>query len=370
LGELGVVVQRTPGVTWITSPEAWSSPSAPLDCGNSGTTMRLMAGCLASREGLQATLVGDESLSRRPMARVVAPLRLMGAEVEGDLPPLGIQGRGLRGIDYTSPVASAQVKSAILLAGLRASGETWVREPAISRDHTERMLAALGVVVRYDPERGVGVTESEPWGGFDVGISGDISSAAFWLVAGAMVVGSEINLRDVGVNPTRTGLFDVLDQVGVHYERGELREAMGEPVADLTVWTTPQRAPFVIAGPLVPRLIDEIPVLAVLATQCAGRTVIRDAAELRVKESDRIARMTEGLIAMGAIVEATPDGFLIDGSTPLHGATLDARGDHRLAMAFAVAGMIADGETVIENADSIATSYPDFITHWEALQVV
>lgn len=368
LHQLGAQVQQTPGVTWITAPMAWTTPADALDCGNSGTTMRLLAGCLAPREGLSAVLVGDESLSRRPMARVADPLRRMGASVEGDVPPLVIEGRSLMGIDYASPVASAQVKSAILLAGLRAEGETWVREPSPSRDHTERMLTALGVSVRWDPDRGVGVFRSEPWGAFDVGIPGDVSSAAFWLVAGALVPESQVQLLGVGVNPTRTGVLDVLAQVGVPVGRSDRDAAMGEPVADLVVEASSELAPFTISGALVPRLIDEIPVLAVLATQCHGRTIIQDAAELRVKESDRIARMSEGLQAMGAQVEPTADGFIIDGPTPLHGTTVDARGDHRLAMAFAVAGMIATGETVIENADSMATSYPDFVAHAEVLQ--
>lgn len=336
----------------------WQQPSGPLDCGNSGTTMRLMAGLLASRP-LEVTLVGDASLSRRPMRRVAEPLRLMGAHVEGDTPPLRIRGGQLQGIDYTTPVASAQIKSAVLLAGLFAEGETRVTEPAQSRDHTERMLAAMGADLSRN-----GLTTTvrgrralEP---FEFDVPGDISSAAFLMVAAALAPGSRLELLDLSVNPTRTGILDVFAEVGAEVAIENLRDVVGEPVADVTVRGHEQLNPFTIAGPLVPRLIDEIPVLAVLATQAEGVSVIRDASELRVKESDRIERVAAGLRAMGAAIETHPDGMTITGPTPLRATTVSAEGDHRIAMAFAIAGLVADGETVIEGAESVLTSYPNF----------
>lgn len=336
----------------------WQQPSGPLECGNSGTTMRLMAGLLASRP-LEVTLVGDASLSRRPMRRVAEPLRLMGAHVEGDTPPLRIRGGQLQGIDYTTPVASAQIKSAVLLAGLFAEGETRVTEPAQSRDHTERMLAAMGADLSRN-----GLTTTvrrrralEP---FEFEVPGDISSAAFLMVAAALAPGSRLELLDLSVNPTRTGILDVFAEVGAEVAIENLRDVLGEPVADVTVRGHEQLNPITIAGPLVPRLIDEIPVLAVLATQAEGVSVIRDASELRVKESDRIERVAAGLRAMGAAIETHPDGMTITGPTPLRATTISAEGDHRIAMAFAIAGLVADGETVIEGAESVLTSYPNF----------
>lgn len=336
----------------------WRQPSSELDCGNSGTTMRLLAGLLASRP-LDVTLDGDESLRRRPMRRVAEPLSLMGANVEGDTPPIRIRGGALRGIDYTTPVASAQIKSSVLLAGLFADGTTRVTEPALSRDHTERMLGAVGVRLQRE-----GLTVILEGGqsveSFDFEVPADISSAAFLMVAAAMVPGSRLELIDVNTNPSRTGILDVFAQVGVQVALDQPRESLGEPVADLMISGTEYLAPFTIEGDLVPRLIDEIPVLAVLATQAEGVSVIRDAAELRVKESDRIEQVAAGLRLMGAHVETHADGMTITGPTPLMGAKISANGDHRLAMAFAVAGLVASGETIIEGAEAIATSYPDF----------
>jgi 3-phosphoshikimate 1-carboxyvinyltransferase len=335
----------------------WQTPTHALDCGNSGTTMRLLAGLLASRP-ISATLVGDESLSRRPMKRVAEPLRLMGAQLQGDTPPLYVKGGNLRGISYSTPVASAQVKSSVLLAGLRAEGETRVTEPALSRDHTERMLTALGVALRRE-----GLTVSVSGGaqveGFAFTVPGDISSAAFPMVAAAMIAGGHVTVSELGLNPSRTGLLDVLQQVGAEVSISESGEELGEPIASVSVRSL-ELQPFHISGDLVPRLIDEIPVLAVLATQCAGTSVIRDAAELRVKESDRIESVAAGLRAMGADVETFPDGLAANGPCRLRGAAIDSRGDHRLGMAFAVAGLIAEGETVIANSDAILTSYPSF----------
>ncbi|MGV3619030.1 MAG: 3-phosphoshikimate 1-carboxyvinyltransferase [Fimbriimonas sp.] len=347
--------------------ERWSQPPRPLDCGNSGTTMRLLSGLLASRE-LDCTLIGDASLSRRPMRRIAEPLRLMGATVEGDTPPLRIVGGNLRGIDYASPVASAQIKSCTLLAGLGAEGITRVTEPSLSRDHTERMLRATGVEVVEDG--GVSVRGGQVPNGFSFSVPADISSAAFFIVAASLMPEGRLVVRDLSVNPSRTGLLDVLDQVGVPYQLSGLREELGEPVAELQIWAPKELRPFEISGALVPRLIDEIPVLAVLATQCQGQTIVRDARELRVKESDRVEKVAEGLRAMGAEVETFEDGFAINGPTRLRGTRIDATGDHRIAMAFAVAGLIAEGETTIDGADSIATSYPTFERDLETLAVI
>lgn len=345
----------------------WSSPDAPLDCGNSGTTMRLLAGILAGMPGIEATLVGDASLSRRPMKRVAEPLRLMGASLEGDTAPLKVLGGRLQGIDYRTPVASAQVKSAILLAGLQAKGVTRVTEPSLSRDHTERMLAALGVELQREDETTVSLRGGQWWRGFTFRVPGDISSAAFWLAAAAGTPGSKIQLKGVGVNPTRTGVLDVLEQMGAPVRLDNIREELGEPLADLHLEGPDRLDPFVIEGALVPRLIDEIPVLAALAARAHGKSVIRDARELRVKESDRIAVVADALTRMGAKVESFEDGMTIEGPADLTGVSVDASGDHRIAMSFAIASGWAQGETLIAGAESIATSYPDFLEHLNAL---
>jgi len=338
----------------------WTSPDLPLDCGNSGTTIRLLAGVLASNPALHATLTGDASLSRRPMRRITEPLKQMGAAIEGETAPLTISGRLLTGIKYMSPVASAQVKSCLLLAGLSATGETWVSEPSLSRDHTERMFEALGIEILREGDLAVGVRGGQKLTPLDFNVPADISSAAFFMVAAAMLPGSKIELQEVGVNPTRTGVLDVLAQVGVTIEMRNLRDEVGEPVAELIVSGKSDLRPFQISGALVPRLIDEIPVLAVLATQCNGVSRIRDASELRVKESDRIETVANGLRAMGAQVETHPDGLDIHGPVQLKAAIIDANGDHRVAMAFAIAGLVAEGETTILNAQTVETSYPNF----------
>ncbi|MBS1714452.1 MAG: 3-phosphoshikimate 1-carboxyvinyltransferase [Armatimonadetes bacterium] len=338
----------------------WSSPDVDLYCGNSGTSMRLLAGVLASVPGLDCRLTGDASLSRRPMRRVVGPLRDMGASIEGDTAPISIRGRTLNGIRYLSPVASAQVKTCLLLAGLKAQGETWVSEPSVSRDHTERMLEGLGIEVMRDGNLCVGVRGGQRIPAVDFDVPGDVSSAAFFLVAAAMTPGSDVRLVSVGVNPTRTGVLDALHRAGATVERDVERESTGEPVADLRVTGSGCLRAFEVGGDDVPRLVDEIPVLAVLATQCEGTTRIRDAAELRVKESDRLKTMAEGLREMGAAVIEHEDGLDVSGPTPLRGTTIDAEGDHRIAMAFAVAGLVATGETTVLNAQSVDTSYPAF----------
>ncbi len=338
--------------------QEWMQPNAAIDCGNSGTTMRLLAGLVASRP-LNVTFVGDASLSKRPMGRVATPLRLMGAEIEGERPPLTIRGGKLRGIDYISPVASAQVKSCTLLAGIRAEGVTSVSEPSLSRDHTERMLKAMGYQLDSDGLK-VSVEGGQEGHGFEFSVPGDISSAAFFIVAAAILQNSRLEVKELSVNPTRTGILDVLTQCQIPFFVTDVREELGEPVASLVVHTAKLLQPFTIDGELVPRLIDEIPVLAVLATQCEGTSIIRNANELRVKESDRIELVANGLQQMGASVETFEDGMAISGPTRLNATKIDAQGDHRIAMAFAIAGLIAEGTTEITGADSIATSFPGF----------
>lgn len=343
-------------------------PDRPLDMGNSGTGMRLLMGLVAGRP-MTVTFTGDESLSRRPMDRIAEPLELMGARVEGQgrrrTPPVTVRGGDLGGITYSPPMASAQVKSAILLAGLSAVGETTVVEVAQSRDHTERMLAAMGAQIEVDglrvtlrPGRALRATSLE--------VPADLSSAAFLLAAGLLVAGSEVVAVDTLLNPTRTGLLEALEAMGAKVSVGDRDVVAGEPVGSVRARPGALRAAE-FGGDLIPRMIDEIPLLAVIATQAEGTTVIRDAAELRVKESDRLGAMTEVLGVMGAEVAEREDGLQITGPTPLRGATIDSRGDHRVAMSAAVAGLIADGETVIEGAECIATSYPTFTGDLRAL---
>jgi len=340
-------------------------PVEVLDAGNSGTTMRLMLGILASHPGRFFAVTGDSSLRSRPMSRVIKPLQQMGAQIWGrksnSLAPLAILGQQLKPIHYHSPIASAQVKSCILLAGLMASGETTVTEPALSRDHSERMLRAFGAQLSVDPETcSVTVTGPTQLQGQNVIVPGDISSAAFWLVAGAIVPGSELVVENVGVNPTRTGILEALEMMGADIELQNQREAAGEPVADILVRRNDQLRGCTIAGDLIPRLIDEIPILAVAAIFASGTTIIRDAAELRVKESDRLAVTAAELNRMGAKISELPDGLEITGGTPLTGADVDSYTDHRIAMSLAIAALNATGITNIHRAEAAAISYPDF----------
>lgn len=361
LRQLGLACDRTGDEVRLRPAPEWAQPTDVLDCGNSGTTMRLMSGLLASRP-LDTTLVGDASLSKRPMKRIAEPLRRMGATVEGDTPPLHIVGGPVEAITYESQVASAQVKSAILLAGLRVHGRTVVMEPHLSRDHTERMLSALGVPVSQSSNSHFFAAVEGPAQpiGFEFLVPGDISGAAFFLVATALLQGSEVDFHELGINPSRTGILDVLTMAGAEPRLVREWNELGEPVADIAMLSCRQLRPFEISGGLVPRLIDEIPALAVLATQCHGVSTIRDAGELRVKESDRLELMASGLRAMGAQVETFEDGMAITGPTPLKATKIDAQMDHRIAMAFAIAGLIAEGTTEIEGAEAIATSFPTF----------
>jgi 3-phosphoshikimate 1-carboxyvinyltransferase len=340
-------------------------PIDVLDAGNSGTTMRLMLGILASHPGRFFTVTGDGSLRSRPMSRVIKPLLTMGAEIWGrqgsSLAPLAIQGRQLKGVHYQSPIASAQVKSCVMLAGLMAEGKTTVTEPALSRDHSERMLRAFGAEVLVDPDSlSVTVTGQPTLRGQTVVVPGDISSAAFWLVAGAIVPGSNLLVQNVGINPTRTGILEALRAMGANITEENSREVAGEPVADLRVQHSPLKATK-IAGAIIPRLIDEIPILAVAACFAEGTTVIQDAEELRVKESDRITVMATQLNAMGAKISERPDGMEVVGPVALQGAEVDSFTDHRIAMSLAIAALLAKGDTTIHRAEAAAISYPDFV---------
>ena len=344
---------------------ALQEPPDVLNAGNSGTTLRLMLGILASHAGRFFTVTGDDSLRSRPMSRVVNPLRQMGAEIWGrkgnTVAPLAVQGQVLRPIHYHSPVASAQVKSCVLLAGLMAEGATTVTEPARSRDHSERMLAAFGADIAIEPEtRSATVIGPAQLQGQHVVVPGDISSAAFWIVAAAIVPDSELVIENIGVNPTRTGILDALAQMEADITLENQRQVAGEPVADLRVRSS-QLKGCQIGGDLIPRLIDEVPILAVAATFAEGKTIVQDAEELRVKESDRIAVMAQQLNQMGAKVTERPDGMEIIGSTPLQGAEVDSHTDHRIAMSLAIAALGASGATTIERAEAASISYPDFV---------
>lgn len=369
---LGVEVTRKgPGHYRIagTGLRGLQEPSDVVDCGNSGTTARLLLGVLAGQP-FWSFLTGDDSLRRRPMGRVAEPLRAMGATVagraEGTRLPLGIRGSApLRAIAWETPVASAQVKSAILLAGLYADGPVSVTEPAPSRDHSERMLARFGArIARH--ERRITLTPSAAGlSGTTVRVPGDISSAAFLLVAGAIVGAGRVTVKDVGVNPTRTGLLDVLEAMGARIARSQEQDD-GEPTASLSVESATLEGA-TVGGPLIPRLIDEVPVLAVAAAVAGGVTTIVDAAELRVKESDRIAALAGELSRLGVRVRETPDGLRIEGGRRLRGARVASGGDHRMAMALAVAGLVADGETLIEDTACVGTSFPGFVETINAL---
>jgi len=340
-------------------------PVNVLDAGNSGTTLRLMLGILASHAGRFFTVTGDDSLRSRPMSRVVNPLRQMGASIwgreNGAKAPLAIEGQNLKSIHYHSPIASAQVKSCLLLAGLMIDGETIVTEPERSRDHSERMLAAFGADLEVDIATNTVMLKGRSnLVGQEITVPGDISSAAFWLVAGSIVPNSDLVIENVGVNPTRTGILEVLAAMGADISLENQREVTGEPVADLRVRSS-QLKGCKIGGALIPRMIDEIPVLAVAASLAEGTTIIQDAAELRVKESDRIAITAKELNKMGANIIELPDGMEISGGRSLTGNIVDSYTDHRIAMSLAIAALVAQGKTTIDRAESAAISYPSFV---------
>ena len=361
--QLGISIENTPEKILVHGRglHGLSAPEKILDAGNSVTTSRLLSGILSGQE-FSSVLTGDASIQKRPMKRIMEPLSLMGAQIESvrhnGCAPLSITGRPLHGISYATPVASAQVKSAILLAGLYADSPTQVTEPLPSRNHTELMLKGFGANLVSEGKTAL-LRPGFPLFGQKIEVPGDISSAAYFLAAGLLVPGSEILVKNVGINPTRSGILSVIRSMGGRLEILNERLCAGEPVADLFVSFSPLHGT-VIEGELIPALIDELPMIAVMAAFAQGTTVIRDAAELKVKESDRIATTTAGLKAMGADVTPTPDGMIICGGRTLHGASVSSFEDHRIAMSFAVAAMAAEGTTVIENGDCVRISYPGF----------
>ena len=346
-------------------------PSGIIDAGNSGTTVRLLSGILAGQP-FDSMITGDASIQKRPMKRVMTPLSQMGASItsvhENGCAPLQIKGSPLHGIHYLSPVASAQVKSCVLLAGLYADTPTSVTEPAISRNHSELMLRYFGADIQCEGTTST-VLPDPRLVGQKVNVPGDISSAAYFIAAALLVPGSEVLLKNVGINPTRDGMLRVVRAMGGDVTLVNENTDGAEPCADLLIRSSSLHAT-TIEGELIPTLIDELPVIAVLAAFAEGTTVIKDAAELKVKESDRIAVMTENLKRMGADVEPTDDGMVIHGGRPLHGATINPYLDHRIAMSFAVAALAADGETKIQDADCVKISYPGFYTDLEGLGTV
>jgi len=371
LQAMGVTLEISPHGTSRVEGRGFSGLQAPagtLDVGNSGTSLRLLLGILAGRP-FRATLEGDASLARRPNDHLAQPLAMMGARIQGRtercLPPVTVEGGGLRPLTYETPVASAQLKSALLLAGAQAEGVTTITEPSLSRDHTERMLRAMGARLRVSGTT-VSIAGPATLRGRHVLVPGDISSAAFFLVAASLVPGSRVVLANVGLNDTRDACLDVLGEMGATIRVDMLPHSGGEARAQLTVEHAPLHG-VEFGGSVIPRLLDEIPVLAVAACAAAGRTVIRDAQALRIKESDRLHAVAVELGRLGADIRELPDGLEIVGGRALHGAECDCYGDHRIAMALAVAGQIASGETRIRGAECIATSYPGFTADLERL---
>ena len=366
---LGIRIDEGPDRLEVHGKGLWglSEPEHPLDCGNSGTGIRLLTGLLAGQDFF-TVLTGDESVRRRPMGRVVKPLREMGAVISGrkggELAPLAVTGRRLRGIAYASPIASAQVKSCLLLAGLYAEGVTRITEPRRSRDHTERLFRFFGIPVQEDGQ--AVILQGRPavgWPGKDLLVPGDLSAAAFFLVGACIVPESEVAILGVGVNPTRTGVLEILTEMGADIQVTNERDEAGEPVADLLVRSAPLHG-IRIGAEWIPRMIDEFPILCVAAAMAEGETVITGAEELRVKESDRIATMVSELRKMGARVTETPDGLIVQGlgksGCRLRGAACMSHGDHRVAMALAIAGLTADTSTTIDETACIETSFPGF----------
>ena len=368
--QMGIRIEEKNGIIYVNGNglHGLSAPSGTLDGGNSGTTTRLMSGILAGQT-FTSILSGDESLNSRPMKRIMTPLSMMGADIEsihGDgCAPLKITGRPLKAIHYNSPVASAQVKSAVLLAGLYADGITSVTEPALSRNHTELMLESFGAKVAIDGLT-ASITPPDNLYGQKIIVPGDISSAAFFIVAGLITPNSEILIKNVGTNPTRNGILKVCEAMGADITYLNEQTGKGEPIADLLVRTSNLHGT-VIEGSIIPTLIDELPVIALLACFAEGTTTIKDAQELKVKESNRIDLMANNLNAMGAHVTATDDGMIIEGGHPLHGASIFCKYDHRIAMTFAIAGINADGETDIVDSECVSVSYPTFFEDLEQL---
>ncbi len=367
--KMGIHTEVTPSTIYVhgNGLRGLTAPTHILDCGNSGTTTRLISGILAA-QNFSCSLVGDASLKKRPMNRIIRPLSMMGADIQStlgnDCLPLRINGRQLHGIHYQSPVASAQVKSAVLLAGLTADSPTSVTEPYLSRNHTELMLGTFGAKVTSEGTTAT-IYPAEELYAQKIVVPGDISSAAFFLVGALIVPGSEIVLRNVGINPTRAGILTVCKEMGGDITYENVTQD-GEPSADLVVRSSDLHG-ITIQGEIIPKLIDELPVIAVMACYAKGTTVIRDAAELKVKESNRIRIMVDNLKLMGADVEETDDGMIIRGGRPLHGAVINSANDHRIAMSFSVASLNCEGETTITRKDCVSISYPRFYIDMKSL---
>jgi 3-phosphoshikimate 1-carboxyvinyltransferase len=361
--KLGVEINRNGNEVTVSGNgiNGLKPPEETLDVGNSGTTIRLMMGILSGLP-FESRLEGDESIARRPMTRVTVPLSKMGARIEGknngEFTPLIVKGGKLSGITYQLPVASAQVKSAVLLAGLQAEGDTVVVEPVKTRDHTERMITQFGGIVERTGDS-VKVVGGQTLKAANINIPGDISSAAFFLVAGAILPGSDIMLKNVGLNPTRTGIIDVLEAMGADVRIEPYDQEAAEPAGDIRIKYSKLNAA-TIEGDLIPRLIDEIPVIALLATQAEGKTVIKDAGELKVKETNRIDTVVNELKKLGANIEATEDGMIIYGQQNLIGGTVSAYGDHRIGMMLSIAALLCKKDVVLEQSEAVAVSYPGF----------
>jgi len=367
LQQLGISFREENGILTVIGKGLNGLSPSPreLDCGNSGTTIRLISGILAAQQ-FSSTLIGDASLSKRPMNRIIQPLTQMGAQIisqPGGFAPLTIHGQRLKPIAYSSPVASAQVKSCILLAGLFTEGVTSVSEPTLSRDHTERLLQDFGVKVESD-DSGVSIQGSATLHGCDIQVPGDFSSAAFFIAAALLLPNASLLLKNIGLNPTRTGLLDVLGRMGARIIIHPSSFPSSEPRGDIEVFSS-QLVGTTIEANLVPSLIDEIPILAVLASRAEGMTTLSGARELRVKESDRLKAITQNLLKMGILIQEKDDGFIIEGPQQFKGAEVDSYHDHRIAMAFSVAGLIARGQTTILNPDCVGISMPNFYTTLE-----
>lgn len=363
--KMGIAIENNPidNIVRITGKglRGLNQPTGILDVGNSGTTTRLMSGILAAQP-FTSTVDGDSSIRKRPMGRIMAPLSMMGAHFEclrtKNCAPFKISGGHLQGIHYESPVASAQVKSAVLLAGLYAEGTTSVTEPSLSRNHTELMFESFGVDIQREGTTAT-VCPAKELHAQKINVPGDISSAAYFIAAGLITPNSEITIQNVGINPTRDGILTVCKKMGGNISLSNIRDNIGEPVADITVKTSALHG-CTIEGDIIPKLIDEIPIIAIMAAFAKGTTIIKDAQELKVKESNRIDVMVRNLSAMGVDIEATPDGMIIYGGKTLHGAIIDSKSDHRIAMSFTIAGGLADGNTEIIDAECVNISYPSF----------
>ena len=354
--------------------DSFHEPKEILDCGNSGTTMRLLIGLLAASKGKNFVLTGDNSLSERPMDRVCKPLRMMGGKLfgreNGKKAPITVVGEKLKGCFIGTPVASAQVKSAILLAGLTADGTTSVIEPASSRDHTERMLKAFGadIETRGELGRNIIINPGQELIGQEIVIPGDISSAAFWMIGASIIPDSNITILNIGLNPTRTGILKIMDQMGCNYEIVDQKIIAGEPIGNINIRTATKLKPFIIEGDILPKLIDEIPILSVAACFCEGTSQIKDASELRVKETDRLQVMARQLRKFGAKIVETEDGLIIEGVSGFNAAEVDSETDHRVAMSLAIGSLIAKGNSKINRAHASNVSYPKFWDDLEQLQ--